>query len=88
MAKQKHREVLEADRTGAFDMNIVADILEIKDIAEAKNKAIVWLKAVDNARPENIQKAISMVNNSTSVKKLAISISNFILAFQGLAVVK
>jgi hypothetical protein len=85
---QKQREVLSADRTGAFTMDVVEEILSLKCLEKAKETAFKWLESVDNARPENLRKAKSMVEKSKTIQNLALAMSNFILAFQGLAVIK
>jgi hypothetical protein len=82
------RVVLEANKTGAFNMDVVHEILAQADIIVAKKIAEDWLNAVDNARDTNIKKAYQMVTRTKSVKDLGMGMSNFILAFQGLSVIK
>ena len=88
MAKQ--REVLEIDRTGVFTMDVVSKILNCDILDSAKNEAIIWFNGIDTSdiKPENARKIKQMIDKSKTIHSLALSISNFILAFQGLSVIK
>jgi uncharacterized UBP type Zn finger protein len=91
-AKQR-RENVAVEKTGAFNMDIVHAILKETTIENAKAAAMNWIKThVETedcgVKPENIRKAKTLIENSNSVSKLGIGMSNFILAFQGFAVVK
>ena len=88
-AAKQRRENVEVTRTGTFTMDIVHAILSCCTVEEAKAAALKWIEDhVDGVRPENIQKAKKLIKDSTTVKNLSIGMSNFILAFQGFAVVK
>lgn len=69
-----------AIKTGFFTMDTVSAVLAMQDLEQAKQFAFSIVKESSTARSTNVDKANSMINKATSVKKLALDISNFMLA--------
>lgn len=67
-------------KTGFFTMDTVHAVLAMNDLVEAKNFAMSIVKQSSSARSSNIEKACSMIEKAQSIKKLALDISNFMLA--------
>lgn len=68
-------------KEGFFNMETVQAVCDQTDLNKAKQIALDRIdKTKRYATPENIHKAICMVNHARTVKNLAIAISNFILA--------
>jgi hypothetical protein len=69
---------------GFFNMDDVVRITEIKSLDSSQSYALQKISAFviahPETKPENVSKAIKMVNNAVSYQRLAIDMSNFILA--------
>jgi len=80
--------------TGFFEMKDAAEVLKQPDLAAAKSylhdKIKAFVAAHPGTKPENIKKADQMIGRADSVKKLSMSVANFVLAHssEGLKVIK
>lgn len=71
----------EVTKQGFFNMEVITEVCNCKCIVEARKIAIARIEATKaGATPENIRKAILMVERSTTVKHLGLSITNFMFA--------
>lgn len=77
-----------SNQFGFFTMDMVREVAAASDLQFAKNLAIKAIEAAEGARPANVAKANTMVRSARSTQNLAISMSNFLLAHDGLAVLK
>lgn len=68
-------------KAGFFTMSDSDKVLKL-DLTAAKEYLIDKIEKVKDAAPENIHKARLMVSKATNVKKLAIDVSNFVLAHE------
>lgn len=71
-----------------FNMNMVTQVVAMKDLEAAKKIATDAIKAAIAPHPDNVRKAESMVINATTVKSLALAMSNFMLSHSNLRVIK
>lgn len=69
-----------AIKTGFFTMETVNEVLAMQSLEEAKQYTFNIVREAAKARSTNVDKANSMINKATSVKKLAMDIANFVLA--------
>jgi hypothetical protein len=76
------------NETGFFDMELVDKVLKCASLDSAKEYARTAISDYENARKVNLQKAHAMVNKSRTKQELAFGMSNFILSFQGLNILK
>lgn len=68
-------------KQGFFNMNDVQVVVNKKSMGDARCYLVDRISAFEGkATPENIQKALNMIDKATSIARLAIAISNFILA--------
>ena len=72
-----------ANNLGFFTMDMVHQVVVMKDLEKAKELAIKAIEAAKNAKPENVRKANAMVYNAKSVNALALAMSNFMLSHDG-----
>lgn len=61
-------------------MDTVNEVLSFAELEKAKQFAFDVVKESASARQTNTDKANSMINNASSVKNLAMAITNFMLA--------
>lgn len=76
--------------TGFFNMDIIKSVTEASSLEEAKQLAHTAVDAMPNAKASNINKVKRVIDNSSSLEKLAISMTNFMFAHpsENLAVLK
>jgi isopropylmalate/homocitrate/citramalate synthase len=68
-------------KEGFFNMEIVTAVCNEKDLVKAKQIALDRVEATKaDATPENIRKAINMIEKATTIKNLGLSITNFMFA--------
>ena len=68
-------------KEGFFNMDIVTAVCNEKDLAAAKQIAIDRVEATKkDATPENVHKALRMIESARSVKNLGLAITNFMFA--------
>jgi hypothetical protein len=68
-------------KAGFFNMDTVTAVCKEKDLEAAKQIAFDRIQNnMDGATPENVRKAVTMVERSNSIKNLGLNISNFLLA--------
>lgn len=72
---------------GIFPIDFINKILNMKNLEDAKNTALEHIENSE-AKEVNKNKAITLVNNATSIRSLAIAMSNFSLRHQKFGVVK
>ena len=72
-----------ANTLGFFTMDMVHQVVAMKDLDAAKKIAVDAIDAAKNAKPENARKANAMVYNAKSINSLAIAMSNFMLSHDG-----
>lgn len=72
------------EKTGFFTMQDVNEVINKGDLILGKeylqNRINTFISVHPNTEQHNIVKANHMINNATSLKKLGISVANFILA--------
>lgn len=76
-----HTEAKSVKPAGFFVMSDATKIQRM-DLDSAKQYLMDKIDRAEGARPANIAKARTMVNKATSVKKLMLDVSNFILAHE------
>jgi len=68
-------------KVGFFNMETVTAICNAGDIKTAREIAVDRVnKTKQHATPENVRKAISMIERASTVNKLGIAVSNWMLA--------
>ena len=68
-------------KQGFFNMDTVTAICAEKDLAAAKQIAVNRVEETKkDATPENIRKALSMIDKATTVKSLGLAVTNFMFA--------
>ena len=73
--------------TGFFTFQLIQDVLDCKkDLTKAKQLVIKAIENYPSARKENQIAAHKLVLNAKSTTHLAMGMSSFILAYQGMSV--
>lgn len=68
-------------KEGFFNMETVTKICSEKDLAAARQIAVDRVnKTKQHATPENVRKAMQMIERCNTVSKLGIAVSNWMLA--------
>lgn len=81
----------ETNKQGVFSMDRLDQILAIEDIKHAISVAreiIAEASKLPYIRQASVQKAHAMLDRCKNQKDIVFGMSNFILAFQGLKVIK
>jgi hypothetical protein len=65
---------------GFFNMELITKICSLKDLTEAKNLANETVDLMTKSSAANKQKAKSVIAKATSIQKLGITLTNFMLA--------
>lgn len=70
-----------------FSMELISQMVKVPSLYEAKELAMNAIREKPNARPANVTKATAIVMKATSVTKLAVACSNFLLSHDGYKVI-
>lgn len=77
----------EAERApGFFSMELINRVATIRDLGEAKRAALDAVAARRHAMEHNKRKAASACEHCTTVKALLVTMTNFMLAHEGMRV--